>query len=301
MISPEAIAERSRLFAAGASEDRPLDAQRRDWEAEAGQIELPSHARVSAVEAGGVACEWMDVAQARQDRVCLFFHGGGYISGSPRTHRLLAARLADALKMRLLLPDYRLAPEHPFPAGVKDALLVYQWLLNQGFAESDIVVGGDSAGGGLALSMLLALKAAGARLPQAALLLAPWTDLTVSSPSYEQLRDLDPVISPEKLREAGLMYAGRRDPADPLLSPLFADLAGLPQLLIQAGGDEVMLDDSRLFAARAQAAGVPVSLRVFDGMWHVFQASGIDIPEVRQAISEIGAFIAALYPTDDVI
>jgi monoterpene epsilon-lactone hydrolase len=197
--------------------------------------------------------------------------------------------------MRLMLPDYRLAPENPFPAGVKDALLVYQWLLNQGVSEKNIVVGGDSAGGGLALSMLLALRAAGARMPMAAILLAPWTDLTVSSSSYDKLKKFDPIITREGLREAGLLYAGKRDPADPLLSPLFADLAGLPPLLIHVGGDEVMLDDSRKFAERAKDAGVPVSYSMFDGMWHVFHSAGMDVPEARRAIDEIGGFVRTLY------
>jgi epsilon-lactone hydrolase len=296
MISPEARAERDRLFASRKPDSRPLEQSRREWEAEAALAPLPAGVEISDVQAGGVACEWVDMPFAVPDRVFLFFHGGGYRAGSPRTHRQLAANLAQETQMRVLLPDYRLAPEAPFPAGVKDALLVYQWLINQGFAQDRIVVGGDSAGGGLALSMLLALKAAGAPLPHAAILLAPWTDLTVSSPSYETLREHDPIIKRENLREAGLMYAGRRDPADPLLSPLFAELGGLPPMLIHAGGDEVMLDDSRLFAERAEAAGVPVAFSVFDGMWHVFHASGVRIPEARQAISEIGDFVRGLYP-----
>jgi len=294
MISKEARAELDRLFAER-KPDRPLEQRRREWEADARLAVLPREARFTPETAGGVKCEWMEMPRVTRDRVFLFFHGGGYNAGSPRTHRPLAANLSRATNMRLLLPDYRLAPEHPFPAGVKDALLVYQWLLNQGYSEQNVLVGGDSAGGGLALSMLLALKAAGARMPRAAVLLAPWTDLTVSSKSYEKLRKFDPIITREALREAGLWYAGKRDPADPLLSPLFADPTGLPPLLIHAGGDEVMLDDSRKFAEQAKAAGVPVSFRVFDGMWHVFHTAGHDVPEARLAIDEIGGFVRALY------
>lgn len=295
MISREARAELDRLFAERRPE-RPLDQRRQEWEAEARLAVLPGDASFSPQVAGGVQCEWMEVAGVEQDRVFLFFHGGSYNAGSPTTHRALAANLSRAANMRLLLPDYRLAPEHPFPAGVKDALLVYQWLLNQGFAEANIIVGGDSAGGGLALSMLLALKAAGARMPKAAILLAPWTDLTVSSASYDELRTLDPIIIRERLREAGLWYAGKRDPADPLLSPLFADPAGLPPLLIHVGGNEVMLDDSRKFAERAMQAGVPVTYRMFEGMWHVFHTAGMGVPEARTAIDEIGGFVRSLYP-----
>ena len=294
MISKEARAELDRLFAERKPE-RPLEQRRREWEAEARLAVLPRECRFSPQVAGGVTCEWMEMPRVARDRVFLFFHGGSYNAGSPRTHRLLAANLSRATHMRLLLPDYRLAPEHPFPAGVKDALLVYQWLLNQGFAEKNIVVGGDSAGGGLTLSMLLALKAAGAKMPMAAILLSPWTDLTVSSRSYETLRKVDPIITREKLREAGLLYAGRRDPADPLLSPLFADLAGLPPMLIHAGGDEAMLDDSRKLAERAKQAGAPATFTMFEGMWHVFHTAGMDMPESRKAIDEIGGFLRALY------
>jgi monoterpene epsilon-lactone hydrolase len=300
MISPEARAERDRLFAER-KPDRPLEQRRREWEADARLAVLPKGARFSPEVAGGIKCEWMEMPRVARERVFLFFHGGGYNAGSPRTHRLLAANLSRATHMRLLLPDYRLAPENPFPAGVKDALLVYQWLLNQGYSDKNILVGGDSAGGGLTLSMLLALKAAGAPTPRAAILLAPWTDLTVSSSSYEKLRKFDPIITRERLREAGLMYAGKRDPADPLLSPLFSDPAGLPDLLIHAGGDEVMLDDSRKFAERAKAAGVPVSFKIFDGMWHVFHTAGTDVPEARQAIDEIGGFVRSLYETADAV
>lgn len=294
MISEEARAELNRLFAER-KPDRPLEQRRREWEEEAGLVELPDDVALAEGVAGGVACEWVAAPGVAEDRVFVFCHGGSYNAGSPRTHRLLAANLSRATRTRLLLPDYRLAPENPFPAGVKDALLVYQWLLNQGFAVKNIVVGGDSAGGGLILSMLLALKAAGAPLPRAAVLLAPWTDLTVSSASYETNRQADPIIVRERLAEAGRLYAGKRDPADPLLSPLFADPSGLPPLLIHAGGDEAMLDDSRRFAERAEAAGVAVTFRVFDGMWHVFHTAADRVPEAQRAIDEIGDFVQALY------
>jgi acetyl esterase/lipase len=294
MLSAEAREERDRI-AAGRQTGVPLEQSRREWDAQARLVVLPRQARFTSQVAGGVACEWMEMPRVDRDRVFLFFHGGGYISGSPRTHRLLAANLSRATHMRLLLPEYRLAPENPFPAGVKDALLVYQWLLNQGLNEKQIVVGGDSAGGGLALTMLLALRAAGARMPRAAVLLSPWTDLTCSSPSYRTLRDVDPSIDPEELRACGMLYAGQRDPADPLLSPLFAELAGLPPMLIHVGSDEVMLDDSRRFAAAAETCRVPVTFNVYQDMWHVFHAAGTGVPEARQALDDIGAFVRALY------
>jgi len=295
MISPEAKAELERMFAERKPADRPIGQQRREWGEEALQQALPVGARFSDVDAGGVPAEWMELPGAVQERVFLLLHGGGYNAGSPKTHRRLAANLGQAMGMRALVPDYRLAPEHPFPAGVEDAIKVYRWLLESGFSEGNIVVGGDSAGGGLALSMMLALREAGGPLPRAAVLLAPWTDLTVSSPSYERLRHHDPIIAREGLREAGLWYAGADDPADPMMSPLFADLARLPPMLIHAGEDEVMVDDSRIFAERAKAAGVDVTARIYPGMWHVFHGSGTGIPEARNAIAEIGDYVHALF------
>lgn len=293
MISPEARAEIAKMFAEK-KPDRPLAQSRREWEEEALAQVLPADARVTPQIADGVACEWMEVAGVVQDRVFLLLHGGGYNAGSPKTHRRLAADLSRVTKMRVLVPDYRLAPEHPFPAAVEDALLAYGWLLGQGITEENIVVGGDSAGGGLALSMLLALREAKARLPRGAVLLAPWTDLTASSPSYKASRERDPMITQEGLQEAGLWYAGERDPADPMLSPLFAHLSGLPPMLIHVGGDEVMVDDSRIFAERAEAAGVAVTCKIFPGLWHVFHHAGAAVPEAQQALDEIGAYVAAL-------
>ena len=291
MISDEARKELEVQFAKPKKVGLTLTEKRRQWEDECLTTHvLPEGMVVEAVISGGVPGEWVTMPQSQADKVFLLLHGGGYNAGSPKTHRSMAANLAAATGMRVLVPDYRLAPEHPFPAGVKDALLAYGWLLSQGLSEADIVVGGDSAGGGLALSMLLALREANARMPLAAVLMAPWTDLTVSSPSYETLRDKDPTITREGLREAGLWYAGNRDPADPMLSPLFADPSGLPPLLIHAGGDEVMVDDSVLFAEKAQAAGVETVLKVWPGLWHVFQVQS-HVPEAAQAIAEIGAFV----------
>jgi acetyl esterase/lipase len=299
MASPEAHIEIARLFAERQEEDVPLAEARRNWESDAAKLALPEGARISPAIAGGVPAEWMDMPQSNPRRVFLFLHGGGYNAGSPKTHRKLAAYLARETGTRILMPDYRLAPEHPFPAAVKDALLSFGWLLSEGFAPRDIVVGGDSAGGGLALSMLLAMREAGAEMPRAAILLAPWTDLTVSGPSYERLRDNDPIINPERLRRAGTWYAGRRDPRDPMASPLFAELSGLPPLLIHAGGGEVMLDDSTVFAERAAASGVRVTLKVWPELWHVFHHAAPDVPEAVAALGEIGDYVRKAFEADN--
>jgi acetyl esterase/lipase len=261
MVSTEARARIEQMFADKREERRlfpggkPLEARRRDWEAESRLDVLPKGSRFSPADAGGVKSEWMEMPLIDKQRVFLLLHGGGYNAGSPRTHRKMAAQLSRAAHARVLTPDYRLAPEHPFPAAVKDALKAYGWLLEQGFPEEQIVVGGDSAGGGLTLSMLLALREAGAKMPRAAVLMSPWTDLSCSSGTYNSLRKLDPIIDKEGLTEAGVWYAGDRALRDPMASPLFADAAGLPPMLIHVGGDETMLDDSRLFADRARSGG----------------------------------------------
>lgn len=295
MISREAQAELGRMFAERKPANRPIEQRRAEWEAEALRRALPKGFRSSPVDAGGVPAEWMEMPGVAQDRVFLLLHGGGYNAGSPRTHRGMGADLSRVAAARVLVPDYRLAPEHPFPAAVDDAVAAYRWLRDVGIPARNIIVGGDSAGGGLALSMLLGLREAASDMPRAAVLLAPWTDLTVSSDSYETLRDRDPIITREGLREAGLWYAGGGDPADPMMSPLFADLAGLPPMLIHAGADEVMVDDSRILAERARAAGIEVSARIFPGMWHVFHGSGTAIPEAHAAIEEIGVYVRALF------
>ncbi len=301
MVSLEARAEIDKMFAKKRDEakrypqGKPLEVSRREWEADSRLLVLPRGARFQAVTTGGIKSEWMEMPLVRRERVFLLLHGGGYNAGSPRTHRKMAALLSRASHGRVLTPEYRLAPEHAFPAAVKDSLKAYGWLLEQGISEDNILVGGDSAGGGLALSLLLALREAGARMPRAAVLLSPWTDLTVSSPSYEKLRKLDPIITREGLREAGLWYAGKRDPADPMASPLFADLTGLPPLLVHAGGDEAMLDDSRILADRARAAGVPVTFKVYDGMWHVHHHGAPDVPESMAALNDVAAFIRAQF------
>jgi acetyl esterase/lipase len=293
MVSAEARAELERLFAVK-SDDQPLPVMRRQWEAAARLELLPRESRFSRAAMGGFCGEWMDMPRVPRHRVFMLLHGGGYNAGSPRTHRKLAAHLSRATHMRVLTPDYRLAPEHPFPAAVKDALSAYGWLLAQGIAPTDIVVGGDSAGGGLTLSMLLALREAGVTLPLAAVLMSPWVDLTLSATSYRTNRKYDPCVHIDELDRAARWYAGERPRADPMLSPIFADLSGLPPLLIHAAADEVMADDARILAKRAGRAGVSATLRIYDGVWHAFHGAGTEIPESRQAIDEIGAYLRSL-------
>lgn len=276
--------------------DKPLAQVRREWEEFARTVEMPEGARVIPVIAGGIAGEWVEMPGGEAGRVLLLLHGGGYNAGSPLTHRKLGAEFARVTGMRVLIPDYRLAPEHPFPAAVKDALLAYGWLISEGgLKPRDIVAAGDSSGGGLALSMLLALREASAEMPRAAVLLSPWTDLTLSSPSYAEREASDPSVTFKELHQAAVWYAGQRDPADPMASAFFADLSGLPPLLIHVGENEILLDDGRLLAERAGAAGVAVTYKMWPGLWHVFHFESPDVPEAAEAMEEIGAFVRAQF------
>jgi acetyl esterase/lipase len=208
----------------------------------------------------------------------------------------LAARLCLASKLRVLLIDYRLAPEHPFPAAVEDAGKAYQWLLASGIAPEQIVIGGDSAGGGLALSTLLWLRERDVALPGATVLISPWLDLALTGPSLHTRAEVDPLCSIEGLRLAASYYLGSTDAKTPLASPLYGDLHGLPPLLIQVGDHEILLSDSTRLAEKAKAAGVDVSLEIWNEMWHVWHGWAATLPEAQQAIERIGAFIQQQLP-----
>jgi acetyl esterase/lipase len=222
----------------------------------------------------------------------LYLHGGGYHFGSIRLYRELAARLALACGARVLLPEYRLAPEHPFPAAVDDALLVYRRLLADGHTPERIVVAGDSAGGGLSLALVLALRDAGEPLPAAVVVLSPWTDLSGSGETMTTCVELDAVLPADVVRHFAASYAAGRDVSNPLISPLQGDLSGLPPLLVQVGTDEVLLSDSLRLVEKARAAGLAVQCDQWPGMWHVWQLFASVVPEARDAIDGIGRFVA---------
>ncbi|HEX2909430.1 MAG TPA: alpha/beta hydrolase [Chloroflexia bacterium] len=247
--------------------------------------------QVEPFSAKGITGDWVSMPGAATDRVLLYLHGGAYVMGSARTHRDLAARLSRAAGVRVLVPNYRLAPENPYPAAIEDVVAVYGWLLEQGFKPEHIAIGGDSAGGNLAVVALLALCEAGVALPAAAILLSPWTDLTLSGESVTTRAAVDPMIRLGEAREQFAYYVGNHDPASPLISPIFADLHGMPSLLIHVGNDEVLLDDSVRLAERAQAAGTAVEIKVWEGMWHVFQSLAGILPEGQASIDELGAFV----------
>lgn len=247
--------------------------------------------RVTPVLARGVPGEWVTPKTASANRVLLYLHGGAWAIGSPRSHRALVANLARGAGVRALSLDYRLAPEHPYPAGLDDCVAAFEWLLESGLEPSRIVVAGDSAGGNLALSLLLRLRDAGSPLPGGAVLLSPVTDLQMSGTSHATFKALDPVFAGAELRSFIAAYAGAHDPREAYLSPLLADLHGLPPLLIHVGDHEILLDDAVRLGERARAAGVEEQTVVWPGMMHVFQSFAPWLPEARRANREIAAFI----------
>jgi epsilon-lactone hydrolase len=247
--------------------------------------------QIMNTDAGGVPSEWLVPRDAPQDSALMYIHGGAWFMGSAGTHRSLVSNLAYAGKMRALSLNYRLTPEHPFPAGLEDCIAAYQWLLQNGIAPRKIIVAGDSAGGNLTLALLVALRDAGNPLPAGAVALSPATDLAHTGASHKTRLGLDPFFSnmgPNTIIED---YVGGQDIRHPLISPLYADLAGLPPLLLHVGDYETMLDDSVLFGERAVASGVDARTVVWPQMFHVFQMFSPILPEARQAVDQIGAFI----------
>ncbi|HEY8375440.1 MAG TPA: alpha/beta hydrolase, partial [Nannocystis sp.] len=258
------------------------------------RIRLPPDIYVEPTCAGGIAGEWVHAPGARADRVLLYLHGGGYVAGSPATHRALTAALSRAAGVRVFALDYRLAPEHPFPAALDDAVAAYTWLLEQGFSARSMAIGGDSAGGGLTTATLVRLRDGGApALPAAAFMLSPWVDLEGTGESVRTRAALDPMIVGD-LAAFGRYYVGPDgDLRHPLCSPIYADLRGLPPLLIQVGTREVLHDDAVRLAERVRAAQGRVELDVWDDMVHVFQAFTNLLPEARRAVDKIGRFLRA--------
>jgi len=255
------------------------------------QLPLPEGARCEPVDAGGVASEWVVTPEAREDRVLIHFHGGAYAMGSLASHRGLATNLSRASRSRVLLVDYRLAPEHPHPAAVEDAVAAWRFVLASGVAPERVALSGDSAGGGLVAAALVELRDGGGALPAAGICISPWLDLTCSGQSYVERAAEDVMVTRELLEMATAAYCKGSDPKAPTASPLFADLSGLPPLLVQVGTAEVLLDDARSFAVHAEAAGVDVSLEVAEGMVHVWHTFADVVPEGREAIERIAAFL----------
>jgi len=249
--------------------------------------------KVRIVDAGGVPSEWLIPDQACEDKILLYMHGGAFLSGSSKTHRPFVSKIAYLSRTCALSINYRLAPENPFPAGLDDCITAYRWLLQSGFLPEKIIVAGDSSGGNLALAMLIALRDGGFPLPAAAIGISPNTDLTLSGASYSTRASVDLFFgrAATKIQTVIRNYVGDFDPKHPLISPLYAELNGLPPLLLHVGDHEILLDDAVQFADRAKKAGVNVSFTVWPEMIHDFQLSETFIPEAHDAIAEIVHFI----------
>lgn len=268
-------------------------AMRKNMEAFTAAAPRPEGVAFTPVDANGVAAEWTVADGARDDVAIVYLHGGGYAMGSVDTHRGLCARLSRASRARVLSVDYRLGPEHPHPAAVDDAVAAVRFVRESGFAPERTAVAGDSAGGGLTLATLVALRDAGDPAPAAGLCISPWTDLALSGETIATKAEEDPILRGADLALMADAYLAGRDPKTPLASPLYAELTGLPPLLLQVGSAEILLDDSVRVADRARAAGVETELRIWPQMFHVWHAFADILPEGQQAVDEMAAFLEA--------
>lgn len=275
----------------------PLSVQRTLLDNAGFTMKKPRGLTVATLALAGIPARKLTPENADGSRHVLYLHGGAYVEGSPKSHTALAAQVAQAAGATTWLIDYRLAPEHPYPAAVEDALAAYRALLDAGVAASRLAIAGDSAGGGLALAVTLAIRDASLPLPAALALLSPWTDLTLSGASMLDKLEVEPMLSVTWLDWAAGLYCGSEQAGpstlrtDPGVSPLFADFTGFPPMIIHVGSDEVLLDDATFLGKRAAHAGVEVSLKVYDGLWHVFQAQAGLIAEADASLREIGEFL----------
>ncbi|HEY2069500.1 MAG TPA: alpha/beta hydrolase [Rhizomicrobium sp.] len=287
--------EREAVLAFLKSNDAPAEidiaGQRARMDSLAQFFPLPEGFEVEAATVGGIKGDWVRARRARTDAAVLYLHGGGYVVGSPLSHRHLLGAISDAGGLSVFAPDYRLAPEHPFPAAVDDAVAVYKGLLDAGFAPGKLAIAGDSAGGGLTIATLVAARDMGLPTPACAVAISPWADLSQTSEAYGARAKRDPMITKEGLDGMSASYLAGKDAKTPLASPVFADLKGLPPLLIQVGTEEALYSDSITLTARAEEAGVDVSTESWGGMMHVWHAFHPLLSEGRDAIARIGAFI----------
>jgi monoterpene epsilon-lactone hydrolase len=295
MSEPPAIArhiERVKAVLGSWGRGTPIEQMRRDWdELYTAAPGTASPAKEEAFAIDGVPATWITAPGARAERVLLYLHGGGFSLGSVRSHRELLVRLSQAARCRVLALEYRRVPEHRYPAALEDSVRAYDWLLANGVRHEQCSLAGDSAGGGLVLSTMLTARDRGRPLPASAVLLSAFTDLTTSRESYSTRAAVDPWHEKLNLEIVARAYLRGANARDPQASPLFADLRGLPPLLVQVGDHEVVLDDSRDLATAARAAGVEVTLEVYERMIHVFQQFAADVPEAEKAVATIGTFL----------
>ena len=251
--------------------------------------------RVEVDTINGLHAEWLTPKDRMDGKLMLYLHGGGYVIGGCDMHRQMVSHIARAGRIRALLPEYRLAPEHKFPAAIDDAVAVYRSLLDMGIKAEDVIFAGDSAGGGLAIGSLLTLRDAGDPMPAAAVLLSPFLDVTASGESMRTRAAQDPWFYPEGMSTIADQYCEPHQRRFPQISPVFGDVEGLPPMFIQVGDDEILLSDSERLADQCVAAGIEVELQVWPEMWHVFQMFTKKMPESSQAIKKMGAYIQSRF------
>ena len=279
------------LVASKFNPNMTIDEMRRSMESLTKLASLPSKTKVEKVSFNGISAEWICAKEAHEDRVILYLHGGGYNIGSPNTHRELAAHISMTSGAKVLLPDYRLAPEHPFPSALEDATSAYRWLLDTGLTGRNISIAGDSAGGALSIATSISLRDTGEPLPASIACISPWIDLEMSGNSIKTHAKIDPLLNLQLLKIMASNYIGDNDPCSPLISPIYADLRGISPLLIHVGSDEMLLDDSTRIAEKAKNAEVDVTLKIYDQMWHAWHLNVRLMPEAKNAIEELGSFI----------
>lgn len=262
-------------------------------------IRPPAGCAIDQLEVGDRSALWLAHPHHCDARVVLYLHGGGYTIGSNRTHVELAGRLARAARAQVLMVDYRLAPEHPFPAAIEDALAAYRYLLDRRVGARQIILAGDSAGGGLAVALALAIRDLGLARPAGVVGISPWLDLSCRLSAAQAPRSRDPLISPARIDFFARQYLGGHERTHPWISPLYGDLRDLPPMLIQVGSDEILLPECKAFARRGRRAGNLIRLEEWPDMFHVWHFAAGLLPEGRQAIHRIGRFSAEVAPTGE--
>jgi monoterpene epsilon-lactone hydrolase len=295
MSDPEIGALRAKLLSRPVTTD--IGERRKNMDARGLAYDLAADVKVEKLSANGVSAEWTSTPNATRDAAVLYVHGGGYVIGSLDSHRHLVAELGRASNAVALALDYRLAPEHPFPAPVDDALAGYRFLLAQGFKPGRIAIAGDSAGGGLVVAAMVAIREAGLPQPSCGWCLSPWIDMEAIGESMQSKAAIDPMVQKAGILDMAGLYLGGADPRSPLAAPLYADLAGIAPLLIQVGAAETLLDDAIRLAQRAGAADVYVDLQIWPEMVHVWPLFHPELQAGKRAIDAAGNFIHALLRT----
>ena len=273
----------------------PLEVKRKNWEESASADILPEGMVISKAVINNISAEWISANNSGKDNIILYFHGGGFNMGSIITHRKFVSYIVKYTGVPILIIDYPLAPEHPYPAALESCEGIYSYLLEHGFQAENIILGGDSSGGGLAIALALLLKEKEIPLPKGIFALSPWLDLTFSGDTIKTCADRDPLCSEKDLQADANYYIGTQSPDNPLISPIYGDISGFPPLMIQAGSEEILLSDSTRFADKAKENQVNVQLSVWKGMWHFFQGWVGEIPEAIDAIEEINRFTKVIF------